>query len=244
MEQIRRADYEGDRASLRTLHTQLAAEPVGNASKSLVLYWRGFALWRRSINGFNETPTPDDLDADLVAAIAEFEAALREDPKTVESRAGLASCLGLRVFLKGKGKLDDEGRAALTRSLALMKEGQELEPDNPRLLWVMGPALWWTPPGSPPETVDQRQGKAIANYQRGLEAFAKGSAPAGGSLQPTWGEPELHMSLGWSYLKRRVPDLVQADAHARKALELVPTWHYVRDILVPQIETARRTASR
>jgi len=51
------------------------------------------------------------------------------------------------------------------------------------------------------------------------------------------------MSLAWSYLRRREPDLAQAEIHGRRALELVPSWHYMRDILMPQIEAAR-TASR
>jgi hypothetical protein len=53
------------------------------------------------------------------------------------------------------------------------------------------------------------------------------------------------MSLAWSYLHlRRDPDVAQAEIHGRRALELVPSWHYMRDILMPQIEKARRTATR
>src|SRR5215470_9276946 len=65
VEQIRQADYAGDRPALADLHAKLAAAPTGDAPRSLVLYWRGFALWRRAINGFNETPTPTDLQADV-----------------------------------------------------------------------------------------------------------------------------------------------------------------------------------
>ena len=50
VEQIRQADYAGDRQALRELHAALASEPTGSSPKSLVLYWRGFALWRRAIN--------------------------------------------------------------------------------------------------------------------------------------------------------------------------------------------------
>ena len=35
------------------------------------------------------------------------------------------------------------------------------------------------------------------------------------------------------------PDLVAADRYARSALELVPYWHYVRDILLAQIREAK-----
>jgi hypothetical protein len=46
------------------------------------------------------------------------------------------------------------------------------------------------------------------------------------------------MSLSWSYQHRTVPDLKAAEENANAALALVPYWHYVRDILLPQIRTA------
>jgi hypothetical protein len=92
--------------------------------------------------------------------------------------------------------------------------------------------------------VDARRAKAISTYIRGLEAVRRGGPPAARTLRPTWGEAELEMSLAWSSLNRRVPDLGRAEAHARKALALAPSWHDVRDILLPQIETARSTATR
>jgi len=241
VEQIRQADYAGHRQALRDLHAQLAAAPTGSSPKSLVLYWRGFALWRRVINGFNETPTPTDLEADALGASAEFEAALKEDPKLVDAQAGLAACLGMQMYLHATP--DDEMRALLARVKALFADAQALEPANPRLLWVRGPMEWWTPKGSPQDAVDAHQAKAIATYLRGLEEI-QGARPRGPEpLEPSWGEAELHMSLAWSYLRRREPDLAQAEIHGRRALELVPSWHYMRDILMPQIEAAR-TASR
>jgi len=58
-------------------------------------------------------------------------------------------------------------------------------------------------------------------------------------LTPSWGEPENLMSLAWCSLNKSSPDAAQAENYARQALALVPDWHYVRDILLPQIQSAR-----
>jgi len=47
------------------------------------------------------------------------------------------------------------------------------------------------------------------------------------------------MNLAWANLNRATPDLDAAEANARAALALVPYWHYVRDMLLPQILEAR-----
>jgi hypothetical protein len=66
------------------------------------LYWRGFALWRRAINGFNESPSPKDLEEDLNGAIADFNDSLTHDPAFVESKIGEASCFGYLAYLSMK----------------------------------------------------------------------------------------------------------------------------------------------
>ena len=112
-----------------------------------------------------------------------------------------------------------------------------MAPDNPRLLWVVGPNQWNTPP--------ERGGgqvKAIATYEEGLAAIRGRKENANDALEPTWGEPELLMSLAWSNLNRTTPDLKAAEQYAQAALKLVPYWHYVRDVLMPQIRTAQAKA--
>jgi hypothetical protein len=60
---------------------------------------------------------------------------------------------------------------------------------------------------------------------------------------PSWGEPELLMSLAWSSLNKTTPDVAAAQKYATEALAIVLYWHYVRDILLPQIR-ARRSAGQ
>ena len=47
------------------------------------------------------------------------------------------------------------------------------------------------------------------------------------------------MSLAWSNLNRTAPDLNATKQDAQAALKMVPYWHYVRDILMPQIRAAQ-----
>jgi hypothetical protein len=60
-------------------------------------------------------------------------------------------------------------------------------------------------------------------------------------LNPAWGEPELLMNLAWSNLYKNDPDVNAAEQYARSALRLVPYWHYVRDLLLPQVLRSKST---
>jgi hypothetical protein len=103
---------------------------------------------------------------------------------------------------------------------------------------VQGASLWYARPGLSAEEIAERRERALAGYERGLQAARRTPTPSD-PLQPTWGGPELLMSLAWSHLNAATPDLATAEAHARQALALVPHWHYVRDILLPQIRQTR-----
>lgn len=52
------------------------------------------------------------------------------------------------------------------------------------------------------------------------------------------------MNLAWSNLNKVTADLSAAERNAREALRLVPNWHYVRDILLPQILAAKYESSQ
>jgi hypothetical protein len=47
------------------------------------------------------------------------------------------------------------------------------------------------------------------------------------------------MNLAFAHLHLAEPDLVAAERYAEAALALVPHWHYVRDLLLPEIRAAR-----
>lgn len=230
---IQRADYQGDRAALKKLHDELAPQPANAELGSRISYWRGFALWRSAINGFNDSAKPEGLQADLNGAIADFEEAIKQDPASADAKSAEAACLMTLLFMNQKDAQYVQER--IPRLRTLLNEAQTTAPDNPRVLWVVGGGLWYRP-------VDKGGGqqKAMEIYERGLKIMReKPAAKSSNPLEPSWGEPELLMNLAWSNLNRTEPDLDAAEKYANEALHLVPDWHYVRDILIPQIHAAK-----
>lgn len=230
--QIKRADYEGDRPALKQLSGELKPFVENRQLAPRIRYWRGFALWRRAINGFNDKTDPQELREDLQSALDEFNAVSDGDPSFADAKIGALSCVGLIAFSVGR---QDPAHLQefLARARQSRKDAEAADPGNPRLEWVLGPMLWNTP-------IDRGGGqdKAIAAYEKGLEAI-RSRKPNNDPLEPSWGEPELLMNLAWSKLNQKSPDVEAAEKYAKASLDLVPYWHYVRDILMPQIREAR-----
>jgi hypothetical protein len=232
--QIQHADFAGDQVAMQKGYDDLQPFLENMAFASRIRYWRGFAQWRRAINGFNDSIDPTELEQNLETALDEFKIATEKDPTFVDAKVGTISCLGYLAFMNRQ----DQARAKelVGQIVPLVKEAIDIAPDNPRLIWVRGPILWNTPP--------ERGGghdKAIENYRRGLEACSK-IKTSNNPLEPSWGKPELMMSLAYSYLNTTPSDVSAAERSARTALEVVPYWHYVRDILLPQILVAKAKA--
>ncbi|MDT8449366.1 MAG: hypothetical protein RQ847_04255 [Wenzhouxiangellaceae bacterium] len=230
---IREADYAGDRAELQRLHEQLDEAGIEDRHLvSRVRYWRGFAMWRRALNGFNESEAPEVLEADLDQAIADFRAAQALDTTFADAMAGEASCLSNLAFLIRE---DNSARARelLLQSWGLLAIAASVAPENARVRWVLGTQQWYTPSGW-----GGGQANAFATYQRGLELVRSEEGGLTDRLEPSWGEPELLMSLAFANLNRTTPDPAAAERYAEAALELVPDWHYVREILLVQIRDA------
>jgi len=229
--QIQRADYEGNRTALKKCYDELTPFLEDKDLASRIRYWRGFDLWRSAINGFNDSVDPNELERLLMQAVDEFKDAVAKDPAFVDAKVGMISCLGYVAFIHRKEP--ERVQELLAQISPLIKEAKAAEPDNPRLSWVMGPILWYTP-------ADRGGGidKVMENYQHGLEVISK-LKPNPDSLEPSWGKPELMMSLAYIEFSKTPPNLEAAERTTRAALEIVPYWHYVRDILLPQILAAK-----
>ena len=228
---IQRADYEGDRETLKKCYEELTPFLENKDLASRIRYWRGFDLWRSAINGFNDSVDQNELERLLLQAVDEFKDALARDPTFADAKVGMISCLGYVTYIHRKEA--ERAQQLVAQISPLVNEVRAAAPDNPRFIWVLGPILWYAP-------VDRGGGidKVIENYERGLAICAKLKAPDD-PLEPSWGKPELLMSLAYTQLSRNPPEVENAERNARAALEIVPYWHYARDMLLPQIAEAK-----
>ncbi|MFN7940181.1 MAG: hypothetical protein U0X73_01170 [Thermoanaerobaculia bacterium] len=229
-EAILHADYRGDRAELGRRARELATPTRPELAKYRD-YWIGFAYWRRALNGFNESPTPSDLSSDLTLGAAALRRALEVDPAFEDAQSALVGCLMNQMYLASAAP-EAERQKILDEALPLMRGLRDSGSDNPRTLWILGGSAMSAPPPWGGDLV-----KATAIYERGL-AGARREAVGGprAPWEPTWGAPEVMMSLAWMHSHLGTPDRDLARAWALAALAMAPDWHYVGDILLPQIE--------
>lgn len=233
---IQRADYEGDRATLKKCYDELTPFVEAKELASRIRYWRGFARWRDGINAGNETVDPSEMEKLFLAGADEFKAALGIDPDFVDAKVGLISCLGHVAYFHRNQK--ERVQEMVKPIYTLVNEAKMAAPDNPRLLWVMGPILFYAAPEK-----GGGMDKMIENNERGV-AICSQLKPPSDKLEPSWGKPELLMSLAYEYMTKNPPDLDKAEKDAKAALEIVPYWHYVRDILMAQIMEAKAKAKQ
>jgi hypothetical protein len=171
----------------------------------------------------------------LQRAVTDFEQSLEKKPGFADSAAASSSVSGWLGTLKRSAGAPGAAAAQedLARARARLADAKKLAPTNPRVLWVEGGTLYFTPPAYGGDPAN-----GIAAW-RAAVAASDGEHLASTPL-PGWGKPEALMALAFAHLNQQVPDLTAARAEADAALRLQPDWSYVRDILLPAIEAKRR----
>ncbi|MDQ6800554.1 MAG: hypothetical protein M3041_06915 [Acidobacteriota bacterium] len=174
--------------------------------------------------------TPTEAKSHLARAVIDFESSIR---KKSDFADGYAAAAAVHGWLAAYNNADP---AAMNKEIdsykRLINRALELEPSNPRVLWIQAVPYLVLPP--------ERGG----SIDRAIELYRKmvdnAGPPMPQSALPDWGKPEALMSLANAHIMKPTPDLAAAQEEARAALALQPQWHYVRDILVPQIEARRK----
>jgi tetratricopeptide (TPR) repeat protein len=234
-QKIMAADYHADLAGLARLRDEVAGLEDDPALGYLAHYWAGFASWRIAINGASHQMSAEDLKANLQKAKVDFEASVHQKDDFADAHAAAFLVDGWRVGMSGV-----KDRAALLEQyqklLPRLQRAKELAPDNPRVLWAEASVYLY----SPPENGGSVQ-RALEIYRR-MNEVSPAVSEAGSPL-PDWGKPEALMSLAYAHLSQKPPDLDAASEEAHAALRLQPEWVYVRDVLLPKIEAARKAAS-
>ena len=174
--EVRSADYRGDRAALARLEANLG-ELDDAALADYRDYGRGFARWRRALNGFNETPTPTDLTSDLESAVAHFRASLERRPDWIEAKLALVGCWGNLAYLAGSDM--EKKKPLLAELIPVYKWLEANGHNNPRALWIIGGMQFAAPPPYGGDVV-----KATATLRRGVELAWRESAA--GAASPAW----------------------------------------------------------
>jgi tetratricopeptide (TPR) repeat protein len=223
------ADYRGDLARLTSLRTELAELRDDPAQGYLADYWSGYASHRIAMNGTNSGMPLPETRKHLEQAVADYESSLAKNAKFADAYTAAALAHG---WLANAAFFPEDAAAPkqhFDAAVRLQKKAEELEPSNPRVLWTKAAFYFYSPPDRG-GSVD----KAMELYRQQIEA-SKPVPPD--SALPDWGKAEALMSLAFAHMMKK--DFEAAHKAASDALRVQPRWHYVKDILIPQIETQR-----
>lgn len=214
----RHDDYD---LALAFVDELLAAEP----NDAVALHYRGFVLYRKAsilVASKGDRTLIKSLFEEAGRALERSEAALRWP----ETRALRSAVVGQLIGFSGAlGPMRLGPRAA-----RLLDEAVAMGPDNPRVWMLRGVSAMFKP-----RLFGGGLGKAERDLQRALELFARDlpQSPA-----PWWGHAETYGWLGQVYVRQGKVEPAR-DAYAR-ALMIEPTNAWVRDHLVPALDTVRR----
>jgi hypothetical protein len=225
------ADYRADLPKLADVRARAARYSDDPRLGYLADYWSGFASWRIVVNGVSAKMSPDEAKAHLARAVTDFESSIH---KKSDFADGYAAAAAVHGWLAAYNHADETAMNKEVENFKrLLSRSLELDPNNPRALWIQAVPYLVLPPEKG-GSVD----RAIELYRKMID----NSAPLRPeSPLPDWGKAEALMSLAGAHLmKKPSPDVDAADVEAHDALRLQPEWHYVRDILIPKIEATRK----
>jgi hypothetical protein len=171
------ADYGADLPKLAALRMHAARFSDDPNLGYLADYWSGFASWRIVLNGANGKMSADEAQAHLGRAVIDFESSIHKKPDFADGYASAAAVHGWLAAYKMKDAA--ASKEEIDAYKRLINRAAELEPTNPRVLWIQAVPYMVLPP--------ERGGsidKAMEFYRQMLE-HATPLAPE--SPLPDWG---------------------------------------------------------
>jgi tetratricopeptide (TPR) repeat protein len=181
-------DGERFRAAADLFQQACARAPGSHAS----YYWLGVAQFHRMLQLRNAPgPRTNDAAADaaMEAAVAALDTAVKLDPRHAESHALLGTLYGMRIGGNLVRAVRFGPAVQKNRNQAL-----ELGKDNPRVQYLLGMGLFHTAKGA------EGQRQALATLLLAEKLFvAEAQRPAGGPLEPRWGQSSCRTFIGRTY---------------------------------------------
>src|SRR6266508_129384 len=128
------ADYRADLPKLASLRLRAAALSSDPNFGYLADYWSGFASWRTILNGTGTKMTRDEAKSHLAHAVADFESSIR---KRNDFADGYAAAAAIHGWLAAYNNADPTAmNVEIENYKRLLNRALELEPSNPRVLWI------------------------------------------------------------------------------------------------------------
>jgi len=175
-------------------------------------YWRGTAEFHRLLFLVGEPATKTNrlaLATALESTLVALQSAIQHDPSRGETHALLSTAYGLSIGANparglwlGKRLMDEE------------KIARQLNPNNPRVLYLVGMNRYY----GPALLGGMREGLQLLLAAEKL--FETEAATPGGPVEPRWGRSTCLVYIGKTYAALDKP--AEADRYFRKALVVSP----------------------
>lgn len=217
---IEAAQYTGDSTSLDSTRAYLRRALRQYPRDALLLHYAGYAAYRR-LNLFPASEAGTRLPTMLVQTRALLEQSIKLKPMP-ESYAVLASIISRQIEHDPKKSADH----ILDAQAATMAGLNMDDSRNPRAWLMNGIAAFYTMQAHGGGFVP-----AEKLLRRAISFFEKENVS---SPYPSWGHAEAYCWLGQALDKQG--RTAEALAAYRKALELEPTYGWVKWVFIPEIE--------
>lgn len=213
---IAEAVIAGDEEGLAEMVALARRAVTAFPENGLVHHYLGYALYRVATLRF--AADPDGALATLFEAESSLLRSIELEP-VPESHALMSSVLGRQIVS------DATAMSLSMRAGAEMRRAVEMGPRNPRVKVLEGISAFHTP--------SMYGGGHDIALDRFLAAAALFEEDAPESPLPAWGRAEVYAWLGQTYVALRMPE--EARAAYERALEIEPSYAWVRDTLLPAL---------